>query len=294
MRRKFDLRAFLALSALVVGFLILAGCAVKKGNIWGDPDTGLILTYRMPEGEVLKYQTSSETNQSLDVMGQIVDVEIDGTSLFSVQAKGLKEDNLRLLITIESMSMDVFSSEGELSPDMSTVEEKSFEMILSPLGKELELIGVDAIKYDMGPEGEHSIESEFQGFFPNFSESAVKVGDTWTSQDVITDVSDTGEMRIILDNTHTLDGFETVEGLECVRIKSSIKGTMEGEGTQGGMDLVYQGKVEGTDTLYFAYKKGVFIKGIMNGTVEGTIFVESQNLDIPFTREMKMQSELKK
>ena len=294
MKRKSNKKFLLAFSAAVLCALITAGCAVKTGTVWGDPETGLILKYRMPESDTLKYQTSSETNQTIDVMGQIIDTSIMGSSSFSVQAIGLKEINHRLQVTLDSMSMEIVSTQGELSPDMSTVEGKTFEMILSPLGEELELIGADAIKYDLGSEGEQSVASGFQGFFPNFSQSPVKVGDTWTSQDVITETSETGEVRIVLNNTHTLDGFETINGWECVRIKSSIKGTMEGQGSQQGTDLIYGGEIEGSDTLYFAYKEGIFIKGGMTGTVDGTITVEAQNIDIPLTREMKMESELVK
>jgi len=35
---------------------MLAGCAAKTAKVWGDPQTGLILKYRMAEDQVPKYQ----------------------------------------------------------------------------------------------------------------------------------------------------------------------------------------------------------------------------------------------
>ena len=280
--------------ALILGFLFLSGCAAKSVNVWGDPETGLILKYRMPEGEVLNYLTSSETLQSMDVMGQIVDAEIQSSTAFSLQGIGKKEDNLRLQVTIASIDMSIVSSQGEMNPDTSPVEGKSFEMVLSPLGEELELIGADAIEFDLESEGTQNVESGFQTIFPNLSPNPVKLGDTWPSQDSIVEESDTGVMRIQSENVHTLDGFETVDGKECVRVKSEFKGKMDGEGNQQGMGLDYAGDVEGTDTWYFAYKEGLFVKMVSSIKVEGVITVEGQGLEIPFTREMKIEVGLSK
>lgn len=68
-----------------------------------------------------------------------------------------------------------------------------------------------------------------------------------------------------------MDGFETVDGLECVRIKSAITGTLEGTGEEQGMALNFKGEIEGTDTWYFAYKEGFYVKMASTAAMEGTI-----------------------
>jgi len=60
------------------------------------------------------------------------------------------------------------------------------------------------------------------------------------------------------------------------------------------MELVTTGEIKGTVTWYFAYKEGIFIKQINEGTVEGTVDVPSQGLQIPFTREMTSEISLVK
>jgi hypothetical protein len=48
-------------------------------------------------------------------------------------------------------------------------------------------------------------------------------------------------------------------------------------------------------TWYFAYKEGIFVKMISNGSAEGTITVSGpQNMSIPMTREVKGEIKLVK
>ncbi len=278
---------------LVVAFL--SGGAVKKGDQWGDLETGLILQYRMPEDQVLKYHSSSEMNQYMEVMDQSIDVEVNSKIAFSAKSKGLKEDNHQLGITIDSMSISIVSSQGELSPDLSSVIGKSFDMILSPLGKELELSGAESIQYELPMEGKKSIASDFQAIFPNLAGRPVKFGETWTSTDTITDKSETSEVQINLESVHTLKGFETVDGMECVKITAEVTGSLQGAGEQQGMDYDIEGEMKGTDTWYFAYKEGIFVKMISTAVVEGLIEAGGpQGISIPMTQEFKVEIKLAK
>jgi len=274
------------LAPAFLAFRFLAGCAAKTAPVWGDPQTGLILQYRMPEGQVLKYESWDETHQTMDVMGQTIDVDIDSTNSFSVESKGQEEKNHQLTLTIDGMSIKIQSPQAELEPDMSTVIGKSFDMVLSSLGKELELIGAEAIEYDMGPEGTRNISASFQDVFPAVADRPVKVGDTWPDESVVTDKSSSGEAVIKVSSVNTLEGFETIDGWECVRISAEASGTIEGTGEQQGMELITKGNLKGTATWFFAYKEGLFVKQTMEGSVDGTVNVPSQSIDIPFTREM--------
>jgi hypothetical protein len=281
------------LVVLVVAFL--SGGAVKIGDQWGDLETGLILQYRMPEDQVLKYHSSSEMNQYMEVMDQSIDVEVNSKTAFSVKSKGLKEDNHQLGITIDSMSISIVSSQGDLSPDLSSVIGKSFDMILSPLGKELELSGAESIQYELPMEGKKSIASDFQAIFPNLAGRPVKIGETWTSTDTITDKSETSEAQINLESVHTLKGFETVDGMECVKITAEVTGTLQGTGEQQGMDLTFEGEIKGTDTWHFAYKEGIFVKMISIAVIEASIEAGGpQGMSIPMTQEFKVEIKLAK
>jgi hypothetical protein len=274
--------------------LLMTGCAKKP--MWGDPDTGLILTYRMPEGSAFTYRSTNEFFQTMDIMGQSMKVTAEEKLTFTMSPKGMKEDNLLIAVTMDSMSMIVTMPQGDMEADVDPVLGKSFDIVLSPLGRELEIIGADEIKYNMGPEGDRSIESNFMAVFNDLPPGPVVVGDTWTQTDSILEAGDDGdEMLIVLNSTHTLAGFETMNGMECAKITTVFTGTLSGKGMEQGMELETEGTTEGTETWYFAYKKGYFVGAAMTGTAEGTIkAVNNPAFNIPMTREMNMSSKLVK
>ena len=273
---------------------VLPGCTVKTANIWGSPETGLILKYQMPEGQVLKYESVSTMTQTLDIMGQIQEVEGETTSSVTFTSKGRSDSNHELTATLNKMDMYFATSQGEVTPDTSEAVGKSFEIVLSPTGNELELIGITDLKVDMGPDGVQDLSGEFQDSFPDLAENPVKIGDTWTSTVPVTQTSSNGETTLTFTHVYTLEGFEEVDGYECVKLSIDTTGTYEGIAEQGGEELISEGTLEGTGTCHFAYKEGIFIKMIADGVADGTILVSSQNLEIPVSRTYKMESNLTK
>jgi len=285
---------WLILAPVFLAVGMLAGCAAKTAPVWGELETGMILRYQMPESQVLKYDSWGETHQTSDVMGQTIETDISSTNAFSVRSKGLEENNHKLTITIDDMSIKIQSTQAELEPDMSTVIGKSFDMTLSSLGKELELVGADAIEYDLGPEGTRNISAGFQDIFPNLADRPLKIGDTWPDETVITEKTERGDAVIRLSGENTLEGFETIDGMECVKVSGTFTGTIESKGEQQGIELNTLGELKGTTTWYFAYKEGIFIKQTNEGTAEGTVDVPSQGIQIPFSREMTSEISLVK
>jgi hypothetical protein len=272
----------------------LGGCAAKKpAVVWGDPESGLILTYRMPEKEALSYRFSSDQTQNVEVMGQSIATESHMAIGFSVQSKGIKDNGLLLGLRIDTMKVDAKSPQGPLTPDMNAIIGKSFDMTMSGLGKEIDLSGAASIQYDMGPSGKRSLASVFQAFFPDLPGRAVKIGDSWTAEDVITDKTDSVEIRIRMKNEHRLDGYETVAGLECARIKTAVTGTLEGKGEEQGMALTFKGDIKGTDTWYFAYKEGFYVKLVSTASVDGTIDASGpQSMTMALIQDIKMETNL--
>jgi hypothetical protein len=112
-------------------------------------------------------------------------------------------------------------------------------------------------------------------------------------KDTITEKIGTGEIKISLESLNTLEGFETVDGLECAKITVKISGTLEGGGDQGGPDLAFKGEIEGTETWHFAYKEGLFVKMITDAFTKDTVSVRGpQEMSIPLAQEMKIEIKL--
>jgi len=290
MIHKRNFRIWLAFVPVILAIALLAGCAAKTANLWGDPKTGLILQYRMPENQVLKYQGSGGMTMDMEVMGQTMEIEADETLAFTVKSKGLEENNYHLQVTIDSISMKIATPQGDLVPDLSPVEGKSFDMTFSPIGEEKDLSGAESIEYEVEPGTITNIASKFQAVFPDFAGRPVKIGDAWTTRAAITENSNKSESLIKLELLNTLEGFETVDGMECVRIKAEFTGTIEGKSEpEPGVELVLEGEVKGTDIWYFAYKEGIFVKTVSNGTADIIATASVQGISIPMKREFNSE-----
>jgi len=278
-QRKFFGRSTRILGFLLAGFVI-AGLAADRPP---DPQGAVTLAYKFAEGVPLSYKQAGGQVQDIDVMGQTMTTESNSTMDITLKPKGLKDGNHLLGVTIDGMTISVNSPQGGVTPDLSSIIGKSFDLVLSPLGKEVDVAGAAAFKIDMGASGSRDLSSGFQGLFPDLPDHAVKAGDKWPSEDTVVQKSDAGEIQIKLKYEHTLDGFETIEGRECARVKSAFTATMGGALNQGGMALAMDAKMQGTGTWYFAVKEGLFVKQETKSTVSGVITAEAMNMSIAMT-----------
>ncbi len=262
----------------------------KPGN---KSDTAITLAYQFPEGKTLSYRQSTNQTQNMDMMGQSMTSQTQGSLEFSAKPKGVKESNFNLGVTVDAIKISVQSPMGNLSPDLSAVVGKSFDMVLSRLGKAIDTSGAAALRYDLGAGGTRDMASTFQTFFPDLPDRAVKMGDTWPSEDTIIEKVGSGEIRITSNHVHTLDGFETIDGRECVRIKTGTKATQTGTMEQGGVKMSFDGKIEGETIWYFDVKEGVLVKSDGKGSMGGVIQAgEPANVSIPITGETKEEIRL--
>lgn len=287
-RHSSDNRLALALAMGVLTILILFGCAAHK-PLWGDQESGLILTYRAAEGKTRHYQNTVTTVQDLEMMGQSMKTEIKTDMGFTAVSKAKQAQNLVFGITIDKFRVDIDGPRGNSSPDTSGILGKGFDMTLSPQGKELDVAGAAALTYETSPFTKSSLKSLFHRIFPDLPSHPVKVGDTWGSvNDTTTDNG--AKINTRLEYIYTLEGFETVDGLECVRITGKMTGTMEGKGSQMGSDYTLSGLLKGMSTWHFAYKEG----GLVNLGIKltGDVDIKSAMGSMPMT--LEIDEELKR
>jgi len=283
-KNAFARRSALAAAAGVV--LVLAGCAVKT-----EP-TRNILEYRMPAGRVLTYEAKSEQSQVMEVMGQSNDTRTSSTSVFTVRSKAPKGKDFLLGVTLDSIAMTVANSlQGDMSPDMSAVKGKSFDMVLSPLGSEVDVAGAEAITYTISGET-RTMAPGFKTFFPDVSGKPAQVGDTWPSSASVEEAAGPIKIKVEVQNVNTLEGFETVQGLNCARVATQVTGTLTGAGNQMGMDLSFTGVIKGREVWYFAVKEGIYVQATSETTTQMSIDVPAAGMTIPATQTSKSETRL--
>ncbi len=82
-------------------------------------------------------------------------------------------------------------------------------------------------------------------------------------------------------------------GMECAKISAVVTGKMTGKGKQGGMDLTFNGDIEGIDLWYFAYKEGIFVKIESNAKTDATIVGSGpQDMTIPMKMNIQINTYL--
>ena len=292
MKQNGIMRAYVLLAVAALVASGLSGCAGTK-NVWGDTKSGLILEYRMKQGDVLKYEMTQEGIERVEVMGQTNESATGKSYVYTVESKGMQGGNHLLGITIESMTGYMKSIQGEFTADTGPVEGQSFDMIVSPLGEEVDLSGAESIEYGIGAMGERSIKSDFEAAFADLAGRPIKVGDTWTSTDTLNIDQTTSQLVIMSEAVNRLDGYETVDGLECARVVADVTGTLSGEGEQMGAPLVFDGTLSGTETWYFAYKEGYLVKSSSDVSSDIMVPVQAgQEMKIPVKSTAKIQTNL--
>jgi hypothetical protein len=293
--RTQDTPRLAALVAIVVAASLLAGCAATQAPQagWGDPETGLILTYRMPEKAPLRYELTSSFDQSMDMGGQSMETESKTMTLMSINSRGMKGDDLLLTVTIDDASVSLVAPVGAMEADMADVIGKSFEMTLSMLGEEKDLPDPNSIQYDLGPAGgKRSAISSAQMLFPDLPGRPVKVGDSWTTVDGFTEAGGGGQMTLSFESVNTLIDLEIVDGLDCAKIEAGYFGTIKGSGVEGPAKWESEGELEGVSTWYFAYKEGFLIKETTEavGTADVVAETPGGKMTIPTTQNISSET----
>jgi hypothetical protein len=281
----------LIIPGIIILFIITIGCEPKKAE-WGNLENGLILKYRLPQDHALTYTRSADIVLTNEVPGQSIETIIRIDTNYSIKGSGVDDqNNLMARIIINDINMTITGPQGITKPDTSGLKGKSFNAIHSPNGKELEVTDVDdlpKINLTQGVEGD--VKYLFKNLLPKLPDSAVKTGDSWTTPRDIKLQQGPITYTMKGETTSVLEGVETIQGMECVKIKSHTKLAGEGSGTVMEQAWNLIGDTASTSTWYFAYKKGMLVKGTINN--DGDSKVTAGVEEMPLTTKAKAEIEL--
>jgi len=105
-------------------------------------NTGAIkLSYNYPADLPVKYLSTSNMVQDIDINGQIMSVNIAAILGCTVKSIGMAENNLVLEMKIDTLSQTVDSPGGLIGGALKEVIGKVFTMKILPTGKETDLSG---------------------------------------------------------------------------------------------------------------------------------------------------------
>lgn len=285
-------RRLLPFFAVLSLLALLAGCGSSAKLFTGTPETGLTMMYAMEKGETLSYRNETKTINSMEMMGQPMEVNASNLTTYTLTGQSMDRDSgLVAEIIVDTLSMKVQSPQGNQEPDLSALTGKPFTLALSPQGKET-FKGVDSLKINMGPMsgGEQSITNMLRNIFQDLPQGAVKIGDSWETDNTMTTPQMGAEVNVHTLGKHTFEKIEMMGGEPCVKIVSVSEATLDGEGEQMGASMTIEGDMTIEAIWYFAYQKGRLIKMNSKSFMEGTVAVSgAANMTIPMTVENSTQ-----
>ena len=283
---------FLPVVTILLLIIIFSGCAVKT-KMLAPPPQAPVLKYVIPEGQPFTYKTSSGYYQTISMMGVPIKTTVLKDMIVTFYQIAFAEDAYQLQMMIKDVAMKVTAPGTDMTPNLSKLPGKFFEMTVTNSGEEIGLMGAEELTYSIGKEGERSMESEFEHFFPDLPEHTLQPGNTWTKTDTI-DVSDAGmETVIVTRSENTLAGYELIKGHECAKITSEYTSSVTSSGTQEGVNIDTVVEMEGKETLYFDYKRGVLIQQTSTGSGDGTVKISGKKeMTLPMSQTVTSKLEL--
>ncbi|MGE5406348.1 MAG: hypothetical protein ACM3NR_01445 [Methanosarcina sp.] len=254
-----------------------------------------VFAYKYPSGDAVHYLTNQKIVQMMDVEGQQVQVIVTSVNGCFVKSSGNQGNNLKLEFRVDTMSQVVDSPQGVTGGNIPDAKGKTFHMIISPKGKQVDISEAASITVMKGENGSTNLSQSFTGFFPILPQAQVKPGSTWPSTDTIKFNSESISMNQVVKSQNTFERFENVQGINCARISSVMQGTWLMKTQSQGFEMSLNGTFTGTGTVYFAPAEGYFVRNDATMKVTGTLeIVSPQSMTMPIVMDITSSSGIQK
>lgn len=264
---------------VIVVSLALTGCVNKSGSITSHalraglnftepvpfdnpyPDLYFDLNYNLPEIKELHYIKTENRNTYSMMMGMDIKVKIQKDIDYIIKGAGVdRQNNYTGDILVNRLDLSVIRP-GKDIPTKSSATEEALKIVFSPKGKIIELSSASPTG-----KGEINVKNHIEDdLLINLPDETLQVGKVWTTPIEIRKVEgkEGGETLIITAKGETVsvvEGIETINGLECIKINTLLKGTIEQTGQVIGNKSSGNGEILRSSVWHFAYKEGIFVK----------------------------------
>jgi len=252
------------------------------------------LEYSFAAGNV-KYLSTSKIIQTMDIEGQSMQANVFSTLGCTIKPAGKQDGYLKLEVKIDTMGQNTESPQGYSGGAVADAIGKTFNLTISPSGKETDLSGAANIVFYIEGSGRSDLSQSFTDYFPDLPEKPVTPGYAWSSTDTVRAKSETMSVLMIIKSENTFEGFETVDGTECAKIVSVLSGSRDVKTQTQGMDIRMRGPFTGSGTLFFAPVKGYFLKHMVTTKMDGSMEITSpEAMTFPVVMDMTSVNEVVK
>ena len=268
--------------------------------VWSQNNSGnmsltgpVSLKYNYPGSKSVKYLNTSKMVQTMDINGQSMNVNVNGSFGCTIKASGFQGQNLKLDVVVDTLAQSTESPMGLSGGPVTDVNGKSFSVIIAPDGHSIDFTEAEKIVYNIEGSGESNLTTTFNDFFPVLPANPVKTGDTWTTVDTLKTNTKAMSGTNVVNAVNTLDSLYIFDGVEWARIRSKLTGTQKVTVQNQGMEIKMSGPYEGNSVVQFAVKQGYFVKQNVNTKLTGNIEMSQPDVvTFPIVMTMTSTSEM--
>lgn len=284
---------YLFFPILIISLIIISSCAGNSKQLI-PPAEITIMKYQSTPDLKLTYKVNDTFTQTMKFQGQKSETTVQKDMIVSMISSIPDDGDLNFDVQIDEISMKVSSKPGgDITPDLKQIPGIPFQIKIDPLGEDLEITGADALKYTLGQSGDRTLQRDFEHFFPNLPGYALNIGDTWTTTDTLDLSEDVMKLDMVILSNNKLSGYERVGDHECARIEVEYTSTVFSSGNQQGTNFTTLVEISGSETWYFDYIQGIYVKLISSGSGDGTLTVSGpQTMSIPVTHSVDIDVSL--
>lgn len=227
--------------SVIVGVLFLLSLTTM-----GFAQQKVLLQYAPKAGTTAKYKLAIKGVTTVTAMDRAQKTDLETSMMLEQKVTGVdRNGNIDMTTTILDGTITVNKIPTQLPAIGQVIKVK-----MAKNGEVLSSEGADQ-------------STNFQQMQIKFPDKPIGVGDTWS-----TTINPNPQLPIPLEVKYTVQGFETVDGYECVKLQSRVTTS---QGDAGSINL----NVEADGKIWFAYKHGIMVK---NDVVSNMVMVMTNDL----------------
>ncbi len=275
--------AVMAISSFLLILFVLLNCAGKKPPLWGDAETGYLLSFRPAVGDFYQYQRTMHGVNTTERAGQSFENISDQIFGFQLDTKSV-DSLITFVLTVDTMSFTMEHSRGSMAVDYGNINGKRVQVSMTSLGERREVVEIDSLPTPQmaGRPMPGDAKDRLGIHLFKLPDKPLKIGDTWTETKIDTSTRDDSTRQStytsIMDGTTTymVVGQEMKEGMDCLHLKLETKSLLESTGSMRGTQMTTEGESEGTSHVWFAIKEGILVEYSSTSFYEGTTAYSGQ------------------
>lgn len=275
MKRFFNFAVFFSALSVTVALPSVTSIAEKT----------FVLEYRIDEGAEFNVILTGKHHNERTVLGNDIVSNSEDLIEYAFKVKSVDEDGMRLEFEYRNRTHQTDDPQFPAGPDFSGLIGKKAEFTLSKTGETSGFSGFEDFPAILIPDEGKSLvaaqyTNEFRHLFPRLPEKPVAIGESWSDVDEFDEAAGDGTVPLTISYTYTLLEETRKDGHDCLKIRGDYVVDLQGPLSTGGLELGLTLNGTGTETVFFALEKGMFLSQESRSQVEGT--ADNEDLGISF------------